>query len=103
MKTEIEKYAGLKLRALMKERRVTTNEMCKLLNEKFGISLEDQSFNNKITRSNFNATFLFQCMFVLNIRELHFDIGNILVSENKTTEKKKVGSKKDTKTSTKNK
>jgi len=74
---EMEKYASSKLRGEMKEKKVTTKVMCGLLKEKLDISLNEQSFNNKIARANFGATFFFQCMYVLNVRLINFDIDNI--------------------------
>lgn len=80
---KMEKYASSKLRGEMKEKRVTTKEMCELLKEKLDISLNIQSFNNKIGRANFSATFFFQCMYVLNVRLINFDIDNIEIKSKK--------------------
>lgn len=83
MKIDINSYASSKLRGEMKEKKVTTKAICKMLKETFGVSLNEQSFNNKINRANFNATFFFQCMYVLNVRLINFDIDNIKIKEKK--------------------
>jgi len=79
MKLPMGSYASSKLRSEMKERKVTTKEICNLLQETFDISLNEQSFNTKINRATFSATFFFQCMYVLNVRLINFDIDNIKV------------------------
>lgn len=76
-------YASSKLRSEMREKKVTTKAICKMLKETFEISLSEQSFNNKINRANFAATFFFQCMYVLNIRLINFDIDNIEIKSEK--------------------
>jgi len=77
MKIDIDAYASNKLRGEMRERKVTSKTMCKLLKKTFDISLTEQSFNNKINRAGFSSTFFFQCMYVLDIRLINFDIDNI--------------------------
>lgn len=77
MKIDIEAYASNKLRGEMREKKVTSKTMCKLLKKTFDISLTEQSFNNKINRAGFSSTFFFQCMYVLDIRLINFDIDNI--------------------------
>jgi len=84
MKIDINSYASSKLRGEMKEKKVTTKVICKMLKETFGVSLNEQSFNNKINRANFSATFFFQCMYILNIRLINFDIENIKIKEKKS-------------------
>lgn len=81
MKIDINSYASSKLRGEMRERKVTTKDICKKLKETFGVSLNEQSFNNKINRANFNVTFFFQCMYVLNVRLINFDIDNIKIKK----------------------
>lgn len=76
-------YASSKLRSEMREKKVTTKAICKMLKETFEISLNEQSFNNKINRANFAATFFFQCMYVLNVRLINFDIDNIEIKSKK--------------------
>lgn len=83
MKINIEAYASNKLRGEMRERKVTTKVICKLLKETFDISLNEQSFNNKITRAGFSSTFFFQCMYVLDIRLINFDIDSININKKK--------------------
>ncbi|MCX6077603.1 MAG: DUF6471 domain-containing protein [Campylobacterales bacterium] len=83
MKVEMDTYASSKLRSEMREKKVTTKAICKMLKETFEISLSEQSFNNKINRANFAATFFFQCMYVLNIRLINFDIDNIEIKSEK--------------------
>jgi len=83
MKTEMDIYASSKLRSEMREKKVTTKAICKMLKETFEISLNEQSFNNKINRANFAATFFFQCMYVLNVRLINFDIDNIEIKSKK--------------------
>jgi len=77
MKIDIETYASNKLRGEMRERKVTTKDICKLLKDTFNISLNPQSFNNKIARAGFSSTFFFQCMYVLDIKLINFNIDNI--------------------------
>ena len=77
MKIDIQEYASKKLRSEMKLRDVKTAQICKLLKDTFDISLNTQSFNNKISRANFSATFFFQCMYVLEVRDIAFDIDSI--------------------------
>lgn len=77
MKVSMESYAGHKLRSEMRERNITSKYMCELLKETFDISLSEQSFNTKISRATFSATFFFQCMYVLNVRLINFDKSNI--------------------------
>jgi len=81
MKIPILKYASKKIRSEMKIRGVTTTQICKLLKDTFGISLNNQSFNNKMSRANFSATFFFQCMYVLEVRNIAFDIKSIGITE----------------------
>lgn len=77
MAIKLEEYAKNKVRSEMKVRGITTETMCKLLNEKLGISLKEQSFNNKLHRSNFNTTFFFQCMYAIGAKYIHFEIEDI--------------------------
>lgn len=77
MKIEMGTYGSNKLRSEMREKKVTTKAICKMLKETFEISLSEQSFNNKINRANFAATFFFQCMYVLDVRLINFDIDSI--------------------------
>ena len=65
----------------MKLRNITTAQICELLKDAFDISLNAQSFNNKISRANFSATFFFQCMYVLGVRNIAFDLENIDVAK----------------------
>ncbi len=74
---KINDYSKNKIRSEMKIRNVTSKRMCELLNKKLGIKLKEQSFNNKISRSNFNATFFFQCMYALDVKNIHFEIDEI--------------------------
>ena len=83
MKINIEAYASNKLRGEMRERKVTTKVMCELLKNTFDISLNEQSFNNKINRAGFSSTFFFQCMYVLNARLINFDMNNIEIKKTK--------------------
>lgn len=77
----MEEYPKNKIRSEMKIRNITTEKMCKLLQEKLNIKLKEQSFNNKISRSNFNATFFFQCMYALNIRSINFELNDIYTGD----------------------
>lgn len=81
MKINIETYASNKLRGEMREKKVTTKVICKMLKETFDISLNEQSFNNKIARAGFSSTFFFQCMYVLDIRLISFDIDSIYIKK----------------------
>lgn len=73
----LDEYAKNKIRGEMKVRGITSKQMCELLQEKLNIQLKEQSFNNKISRSNFNATFFFQCMYALNIEKINFELQEI--------------------------
>ena len=77
----IKEYASKKIRSEMKIRGVTTTQICKLLKDTFGISLNNQSFNNKMSRANFSATFFFQCMYVLEVRFITFDIDSVKITK----------------------
>ena len=79
MKYEITSYASKKIRSEMLEKGVQTKEMCPLLFDTFGVKLNEQSFNNKISRATFSATFFFQCMYVLDTWLINFDKKHIKV------------------------
>jgi ABC-type uncharacterized transport system substrate-binding protein len=81
MKVEMDTYASSKLRSEMREKKVTTKAICKMLKETFEISLTEQSFNNKIARAGFSSTFFFQCMYALDIRLISFDIDSINIKK----------------------
>ena len=83
MSIKLEEYAKNKVRSEMRIRGVTTETMCNLLNEKLGISLQKQSFNNKRCRTNLNSTFLLQCMYALEVRNIHFEIDVIKAIKSK--------------------
>lgn len=83
MSIRLEEYAKNKIRSEMKTRGITTEKMCKLLYEKLGITLKEQSFNNKLYRANLNSTFFFQCMYALEVRHIHFEIDSIKALKNK--------------------
>jgi proteasome lid subunit RPN8/RPN11 len=80
MKYEITSYASKKIRSEMLEKGVQTKEICKLLFDTFELKLNEQSFNNKISRTTFSATFFFQCMYVLETWLINFDRSNIAVT-----------------------
>lgn len=82
MKIDIKEYASKKIRSEMKAKGVKTAQICKLLKDTFDTSLNVQSFNNKISRANFSATFFFQCMYVLKAKFIAFDIDGIEITEN---------------------
>jgi len=77
MKIEMKTLASDKIRGKMKEKRVSSKKICKLLKRDFDISLSDMSFNNKLSNATFSATFFFQCMYVLGVKFIDFDIDNI--------------------------
>lgn len=81
MTIDIQEYASKKLRSEMKLRDVKTAQICKLLKDTFDISLNAQSFNNKMSRANFSATFFFQCMYVLEVKNIAFDIDSIDIAK----------------------
>ncbi|MCF6172794.1 MAG: DUF6471 domain-containing protein [Campylobacteraceae bacterium] len=81
MKIKIKEYASKKLRSEMKIKGVTTAHICKLLKNTFEVSLNNQSFNNKISRANFSATFFFQCMYILEVRNFAFDLDSINIAK----------------------
>ena len=81
MQVNIKEYASKKLRSEMKIKSVTTAQICKLLKDTFDVTLSNQSFNNKISRANFSATFFFQCMYILEVRNIAFDLDSINISK----------------------
>lgn len=78
---KIEEYASNKIRGEMRSRKITTGEICARLKEVFDISLNIQSFNNKMSRGGFNAAFFFQCMYVLDVKLISFDKSDIEVDK----------------------
>jgi len=74
---KLKEYSKNKIRSEMKVRGITTKDMCNLLNERLGISLQPQSFNNKISRSDFKTTFFFECMYAMNVKNIQIEIDNI--------------------------
>ena len=81
MSIKLEEYAKNKIRSEMKMRKITTREMCDLLDEKLGIKLKPQSFNNKISRSDFRATFFFECMYIIGVESIQIEIDEIEFNE----------------------
>jgi len=77
MAIEFEEYAKNKIRSEMKMRKITTKKMCDLLDEKLNIKLKLQSFNNKILRSDFKATFFFECMYAIGVKNMQIEIDEI--------------------------
>jgi len=55
----------------------TQRKTALLLKGTFGISLNQQSFNNKMSRASLSVAFFFQCMYVLDVRNIAFDINSI--------------------------
>ena len=82
MAIKLEEYAKNKIRSEMKMRKITTKEICDLLDEKLNIKLKPQSFNNKILRSDFRATFFFQCMYVIGVKSVQVEVDEIDFSAN---------------------
>lgn len=74
---KIGEYASSKIRGEMRSRKVTTEDICARLRETFDVSLNIQSFNNKISRGGFSAMFFFQCMYVLDVKLVSFDKSDI--------------------------
>jgi len=81
MSYNITSYASKKIRSEMTEKGVQTNDICHMLFDTFELKLNDQSFNNKISRTTFSATFFFQCMYVLDTWLINFDKKNIQVGD----------------------
>lgn len=77
MGIKLEEYAKNKIRSEMIARGISTKKICVLFEERLGIKLQPQSFNNKISRSNFNATFFFQCMYAINAKHIQFEIDEV--------------------------
>lgn len=77
MSYNITSYASKKIRSEMTEKGVQTNDICCMLFDTFELRLNNQSFNNKISRTTFSATFFFQCMYVLDTWLINFDRKNI--------------------------
>ncbi len=81
MSYNITSYASKKIRSEMIEKGVQTNDICHMLFDTFDLKLNDQSFNNKISRTTFSATFFFQCMYVLDTWLINFDKKNIQLED----------------------
>lgn len=77
MAIKLEEYAKNKIRSEMKMRKITTQNMCDLLDEKLGTKMKPQSFNNKISRSDFRATFFFECMYAIGVKNIQIEINEI--------------------------
>ena len=77
MTIKLKEYSKNKIRSEMKVRGITTKDMCILLNERLGINLQAQSFNNKISRSDFKTTFFFECMYAMNVKHIQIEIDEI--------------------------
>lgn len=80
---KIGECASSKIRGEMRSRKVTTEDICIRLKETFDVSLNIQSFNNKISRGGFSAMFFFQCMHVLDVKLISFDKNDIFVEGKK--------------------
>lgn len=78
---KIEECASNKIRGEMRSRKITTEDICTRLKETFDISLNIQSFNNKISRGGFSAMFFFQCMYVLDVKLISFDKSDIEIKK----------------------
>lgn len=63
---EINKLPKNYIRAEMKRRDISVEEICKRL-LKYDEKLNIQSFNNKMTRGGFSAIFFFKCMCALEL------------------------------------
>lgn len=74
---KIDEYASNKIRGEMRARKITTEDICIRLKEVFDVSLNIQSFNNKMSRGGFSAAFFFQCMYVLDAKLISFDKSDI--------------------------
>lgn len=74
---KIDEYASNKIRGEMRSRKITTEEICTRLKDVFDVSLNIQSFNNKMSRGGFSAAFFFQCMYVLDIKLISFEKNDI--------------------------
>jgi len=81
MSYNITSYASKKIRSEMTEKGVQTKDICHMLFDTFELKLNDQSFNNKISRTTFSATFFFQCMYVLDTWLINFDKKNIQLGD----------------------
>ena len=55
------------IKGKMRERRLSSKEMCRLLKDNFSIALTEKSFNNKISRGKYTSLFFFQCMHIMDI------------------------------------
>ncbi len=89
MKIEMKTLASGKIRGKMKEKRVTSKIICDLLRKDFEVSLSDKAFNNKLSNATFSATFFFQCMYVLGVKFIDFDIDSVQTKE-KTAEEETI-------------
>lgn len=88
MKIEMKTLASGKIRGKMKEKRVSSKKICKMLKRDFDVSLSDMAFNNKLSNATFSATFFFQCMYVLGVKFIDFDIESVQIKEKIVIEEK---------------
>ena len=78
MEILIDSFAKNKIRSLMSKRGIRTKKICELLKEECNIELNEKSFNNKMARKSFSATFFFQCLYVLGIKNINIDTEDII-------------------------
>ena len=62
------------IKGKMRERRLSSRDMCCLLKENFSIELTEKSFNNKISRGRYTSLFFFQCISVMEITILELNL-----------------------------
>ena len=79
---EIEEVAKNLIKGEMKKNNIKTKDICRLLKEKFNIDIEITSFNNKMSRGTFTANFLFQCLYVLESKNIYFDTSKVSTDNN---------------------
>lgn len=87
MSIPMSKCARNIIKAEMSLRNIKTKQICKLLNDRLSITLNEQSFNNKMNRANFAATFFFECMYVLNVKTINFNIDDLKIEGTKDEKK----------------
>ena len=62
------------IKGKMRERRLSSKDICCLLKEHFSVVLTEKSFNNKISRGRYTSLFFFQCMYVMEITILELNL-----------------------------
>lgn len=69
MKKSVHELPKNIIKAEMSRKGIKVKEMVQLL-KPYGEELTEPSFNNKMTRKNFSATFFIKCLLALSVKEV---------------------------------